>query len=91
MKFHDFAPKYLKMVQFSFQIPLEIPRNPIESRQQNSLRNLPGFAKLQIKISPRLFNIFYPNIFYSETMNLLHRFRTFPALSEVFGKMRNYT
>ena len=91
MKFHDFAPKYLKMVQFSVQIPLEIPRNPSESLSQNSLRNLPGFAKLQIKISPRLFNIFYSNIFYSKTMNLLHRFRTFPALSEVFGKMRNYT
>ena len=24
-------------------------------------------------------------------MNLLHRFRAFPALSEVFGKIRNYT
>ena len=45
----------------------------------------------QIKISPRVLNIFYPNLFYSETMNLLHRFRAFPALSEVFGKTRNYT
>ena len=48
-------------------------------------------SDFQIKISPRVFNIFYPNLFYSETMNLLHRFRAFPALSEVFGKTRNYT
>ena len=84
MKFHDFAPKYLKMVQFSFQIPLEIPRNPIESRQQNSLRNLPGFAKLQIKISPRLFNIFYSGLFYMKTMKILHEISTLPACYSEF-------
>ena len=33
-----------------------------------------------------LFNIFYPGLFYDKTMNLLLRFRTFPALSEVFYK-----
>ena len=47
-------------------------------------------SDFRIKISPRVFNIFYPNLFYSETMNLLHRFRAFPALSEVSGKIRNY-
>ena len=71
------------------------PQNPSKSLQMALTKFTQGrrqeMSDFQIKISPRVFNIFYPNLFYSETMNLLHRFRTFPALSEVFGKMRNYT
>ena len=88
MKFHDFAPKTLYLVQFCFQdraTSFGIALTKFTQGRRDTL------AKLQIKISPRVFNIFYPNLFYSETMNLLHRFRAFPTLSEVFGKTRNYT
>ena len=58
----------------------------------NSIGNLGAIsANLPSKISPRLLNIFNSGFFYKQTMTLLYKIRTFPALSEGFWKWRHYT
>ena len=47
--------------------------------------------KFQIKISPRLLNIFNWKFLQKKTMNLLIAISTFPALSDEFPKWHNHT